>query len=154
MVRLRCCIFVFALLIVPSAAARADAVDNYIHTEMKRQGIPGLSLAVVRKGKIIKAQGYGLANVELDMPATEQSVYEIGSLTKPFVATAIMMLVEEGRLNLNDNVSSHLSDLPDAWKGITLWQLLTHTSGLRSYLQRGSYGCDPVAAVLEPAADV
>ena len=114
-------------------AARADAVDDYIQAEMKKQNIPGLSLAVVKDGKVVKAQGYGLANVELRVPATADTVYEIGSVTKQFTAAAILMLVEQGKVGLDDTVGKYVEGTPDAWKAVTVRHLLTHTSGIKSY---------------------
>jgi D-alanyl-D-alanine carboxypeptidase len=122
--------FAALLLLCFQAAATADAVDDYVTAQMQKRHIPGLSLAVVKDGKVVKMRGYGLASVELGVPATEESVYQLASLTKAFTATAVMMLVEEGKLNLDDHVSQHLNGLPENWSGITIRHLLTHTSGL------------------------
>ncbi len=105
-------------------------MDEYIKAEMARQRIPGLSLAVVRDGKLIKAQGYGLADIEAKVPAAPDTVYELASMTKPFVALDIMRLVERGKVGLDDPASRYLDGLPDAWSSITARHLLTHTSGL------------------------
>jgi CubicO group peptidase (beta-lactamase class C family) len=115
------------------AQARADEVDDFVLAQMKAKHIPGLSIAIVRDGRVVRARGYGLASVELKAPATEETVYEIGSITKQFTATAVMMLVEEGKVSLDDPISKHLADLPDAWKDVTVRQLLNHTSGIPSY---------------------
>lgn len=112
------------------AAAAADDVDDFVTAQMRERHIPGLSLAVVRDGKVVKMRGYGLASVELGVPATEHSAYQIASLTKSFTATAVMLLVEEGRLALDDKLTRHLSNLPAAWGEVTLRHLLTHTSGV------------------------
>jgi D-alanyl-D-alanine carboxypeptidase len=108
-------------------------VDAYLRAERAVRHIPGVSVAVVRKGKIVLAKGYGLANVELAVPATESSVYQMASVTKQFTATAIMMLVEEGNLTLDATIAAVLPDLPAAWGEVTVRQLLTHTSGIKSY---------------------
>jgi CubicO group peptidase (beta-lactamase class C family) len=118
------------LLLLTTIPVRADQTDEYIQAEMKKQRIPGLSLAVIKEGKIIKAMGYGLANVELNLPASPESVYKIGSVSKQFIATGIMLLVQEGKLGLSDKVSQHLEGTPETWRDITLRHLLTHTSGL------------------------
>ena len=115
-------------------SARADAVDDTIHAEMRDQHIPGLSLAVVRAGKVVKAQGYGLANVELNAPATADTVYRLASVTKPIVATAVLLLARDGKLGLDDKIGRYLEKTPEAWREITLRQLLTHTSGLKDHL--------------------
>ena len=111
-------------------AARADAIDNYIKAEMERRRIPGLALAVARQGKVVKERGYGFANVEHDVPVTPDTVFELASVTKQFTATAIMVLVEEGKIQLDDPLSWHLPRAPEAWKSITVRHLLTHTAGM------------------------
>ncbi len=108
-------------------------VDEYVQAEMKKRHIPGLSIAVVQNGEVLLAKGYGLANVELSVPATAETVYQIGSITKQFTATAIMMLVEDGKLSLDDPIARHLTDSPDTWKDVTVRNLLNHTSGIKSY---------------------
>ena len=119
---------------VPPGEQDADEVDLYIKTSMARQHIPGLSLVVIRDGKIIKSKAYGLASVELNVPARPETVYELASATKPFVATAIMLLVQDGKISLEDKVSKFVVDAPDTWKGVTVRHLLTHTSGIKDYL--------------------
>jgi len=118
-----------------AAHAQADKVDEYIEAEMRRQHIPGVSLAVVQNGKVVKTKGYGLANMELNVPATPSTVYQIQSITKSFVACAIMLLVEDGKLGLDDKITRYLSGLPEAWSGVTVRQMLTHTSGIPSFVQ-------------------
>lgn len=117
-------------LLTASVGARADRVDEFIKSTMKERQIPGLSLAVIRNGKIIKAKGYGLANVELNVPATPETVYRLASTSKLFIATGIMLLVEEGNLSLDDPVNKYLAGTPDTWQKITVRQLLSHTSGV------------------------
>jgi CubicO group peptidase (beta-lactamase class C family) len=112
----------------------SDAVDDYIKKAMSRQHIPGLSLVVTRDGKVIKAKGYGLASLELGVPARPETVYELASATKPFVATAIMLLVQDGKIGLEDKISKYLENAPEAWKDITVRHLLSHTSGIKDYL--------------------
>src|SRR3954471_21005689 len=90
------------VLVLATAAARADEVDDYVTARMTKAHTPGASIAVIKDGKVVKVKGYGLANVELKVPATEETVYELGSITKQFTATAIMMLVEEGKVALDD----------------------------------------------------
>ena len=130
-------------VLLTAPPARPDPIDAHIRSEMQREHIPGLALAVVKDGKLAKSQGYGLANVELNAPATTNTVFEIGSITKQFTATLIMMLAEEGKLTINDKLRQHLSHpgsagvppapLSPSWNGITLRHLLTHTSGITNY---------------------
>jgi CubicO group peptidase (beta-lactamase class C family) len=108
----------------------ADRVDDYIQLRMHKEHIPGLSLAVVQDGKVVKTKGYGYANLELSVPATPDTVYQIGSLTKQFTAAAIMLLVQENKIGLEDKINRFLDGAPDTWSDITIRQLLTHTAGL------------------------
>ena len=101
---------------------------------MRDLHVPGLSLAVVREGKVVKARGYGLASLELNRPVTEDTVFEIGSMTKQFTAAALLMLVEDGRVALDAPLSKYLPNTPPAWDGITVRHLLTHSSGIPDYL--------------------
>jgi CubicO group peptidase (beta-lactamase class C family) len=130
---------VLPVLVLLAGTARADAVDDYLEREREALGFPGLSLAVVRDGRVVKARGYGLASLELGVPATKESVYEIGSLTKQFTATAVMMLVEEGRIRLDDSLARFFPDGPGWWKEITLRHLLHHTSGILNYTDVGDF---------------
>src|SRR5688500_3521587 len=117
-----------------ASAASADAVDDFISAEIARRHIPGVSLAVVQKGEVVKLAAYGKANVELDVPVTPKTVFQIQSMTKSFTAAAILMLVEEGKLALDDAVGKHLEGTPEAWKGVTLRHLLGHTSGIKDFI--------------------
>jgi D-alanyl-D-alanine carboxypeptidase len=116
--------------LITTCSSHADQIDDYVRREMRRQHIPGLSLGVVKDGRIIKAKGYGLANVELNVPATKDTVYEIGSVTKVFTATAVMILVNDGKIGLDDRITNYLSGLPSSWTDITVRHLLAHTSGI------------------------
>lgn len=115
-------------------AARADEIDDYLRRQMERQQIPGLSLAVVKDGKVIKAAGYGLANIETKTSATPETVYQLASVTKPFTATAIMLLVQDGKLALDDPIGKYIEGAPESWDGITVRHLLLHTGGIKDYL--------------------
>lgn len=123
-----------------AGAAHADPIDDYIALQMRRQQVPGLSLAVVQDGRVVKLQGYGFADLELEVPVTPDTVFEIGSITKQFVAAAIMTLVEQGKINLDEPASSYLSDLPPVWHEVTVRQLLTHTSGIPDFEEILGYG--------------
>jgi len=107
-----------------------DAIDTFVETERGLQRIPGLSIAVVRAGKVIKAEGYGQANVEVSAAAKPETAYQLASVTKQTIASAILLLQQEGQLTLSDPLSQHLPETPASWAKITLRHLLTHTSGL------------------------
>ena len=121
---------VFALV---ALCARADHLDDFVTEQMIQKQIPGAAVAVIRDGKIDKARGYGKANLELKSPVTEETVFEIGSVTKQFTAALVMMLVEEGKLSLSDKLSHYLTNAPTGWSNITIRHLLTHTSGIKNY---------------------
>ena len=126
------------LSLVAAHAVRAGQeldgrVDALIGAEMREQRIPGLELAVLRDGKVVKEQGYGLANVELNVAVKPETVFQTGSVGKQFTATAVMMLVEEGKVGLDDKLSKYLAGTPAAWKDVTVRNLLTHTSGIADY---------------------
>lgn len=118
------------LLISSVPAQTADKVDDFINAEMQKQHIPGVALAVMKDGKIIKTRGYGLANVETNTPVTAETVFKIGSISKPIIAMGIMLLVEDGKISLDDKVSKYLEGTPETWADITIRHLLSHTSGI------------------------
>ena len=140
--------FALVILVVATVVARADKVDDYVKAEMQRQHIPGTSIAVLKDGKIIKAEGYGLANVELNVPARPETIYKIGSVSKQLIATGILILIQDGKLSLDDKISKFLEGTPDTWKDITIQHLLTHTSGI----VREAPGFDPLK--IQTDADV
>lgn len=115
---------------VASSAVAADDVDRFIEAEMKKSQAPGISLAVVKDGKIIKSSGYGFANLEHQVPTRPETVFQSGSLGKQFTAAAVLLLMEDGKLGLDDPISKYLDNTPEAWKPITIRHLLTHTSGI------------------------
>jgi CubicO group peptidase (beta-lactamase class C family) len=110
--------------------AQADSIDVFVERVMQKRKIPGLQLAIVRNGKIIKTGNYGLANVQDSIPVSDRTVFTINSITKAFTGIAILQLAEAGKLNLSSPVSAYLSDLPETWQAVTVQQLLSHTSGI------------------------
>jgi CubicO group peptidase (beta-lactamase class C family) len=145
-----CFIFisVFALSHVAPAIARAQdsapasddgslkiskKVSRYVQSEMQRQHIPGAALLVSRSGKIVQAEGFGLSNVELQVPVKPETVFQSGSVGKQFTATAVMMLVEEGKVGLDDPLTKYFPDAPASWNEVTVRELLSHTGGFGDY---------------------
>ena len=118
-------------LVFSPVTARPDTVDDYIEAEMKKRQIPGVALAVVQYGKIIKVKGYGLANVEHNVPVALDTVFRLASMTKQFTATAMMLLVEKGKVGLDEKITKYLPNAPDTWTDMTVRHLLTHTAGLK-----------------------
>jgi D-alanyl-D-alanine carboxypeptidase len=121
-----------ALLVLTawSATTRADELDAYLQRQQSVYEIPGLVVGVVRHGELVDSRALGLANVELNVSATVQQVFEIGSISKQFTAYGILILADEGKLRLDAPVGRYLTDLPRAWARPTLHQLLGHISGL------------------------
>ena len=120
-------------LLPVAAATRADDLSTrartYLDALSETQNFSG-AILVAHQGRILVKRAYGSANVEWSVPNTPQTKFEIGSLTKQFTATAILHLVESGKLRLDAPVSTYIPDLPNTWSRITIHQLLTHTSGI------------------------
>jgi CubicO group peptidase (beta-lactamase class C family) len=110
----------------------AAAVDSIAKDVLKQTGVPSASLAVVRDGKVVYAQAYGDAKIEGHVAATTSMRYSIGSISKQFCAGAVLLLVQDGKLSLDDPVSKYLPDLTRA-SDVTIRQLLSHTSGYQDY---------------------
>lgn len=113
---------------------RADRVDDYLKAEMALRHIPGLTVAVVQDGRVVKEQGYGLANMEATAPATPATVYLLASMSKQFTAAGIMLLVRDGKVGLDDAAGKYLDGLPPTWRGVTVRQLLNQTSGIPEWV--------------------
>ena len=108
-------------------------IDRVVSTEMARQQIPGMAVAVVKNGEVVAAKGYGFANLEHEAPVTTHSIFQSGSVGKQFTAAAIMLLAERGKLRLDDQIDRYLPRTKARWGSITLRHLLTHTSGIPDY---------------------
>jgi len=109
-----------------------DQVDR-VFAEWNTTSSPGCALTVVKDGRIVYEHGYGMANLELSVAITPQSVFDIGSVSKEITAMAILLLAQDGKLSLDDDVRKFLPEMPDYGSKITLRNMLHHTSGLRNY---------------------
>ncbi len=118
------------------------ATDRWVSQAREARKIPGLAIAVIKDGKLIHAKGFGFANVEHRAPAKPETVFQSGSVGKQFTATLVMMLVEEGKIRLDESIRTYLPDAPEAWQAITIRHLLTHTSGLGDYPDKMDYRRD------------
>ena len=125
-------IFLVTLGLAQVAGRQSDPIDTIVRDEMRSQRIPGMAVAVITRGEVIRAQGYGLANVEHNVPVTDRTIFQSGSLGKQFTATAVMLQVQDGKLSLSDPIGKYF-DGPDAWRAITVRHLLNHTSGIPDY---------------------
>lgn len=110
-----------------------ESIDN-IFSEWNKKDVPGCALGIIKNGKLIYSRGYGVANMEYDIANSESSVFRIGSTSKQFTAACIVILVEQRKLSLDDNLKSFFPDFPDYAEKITVRHLLNHTSGIRDYL--------------------
>jgi CubicO group peptidase (beta-lactamase class C family) len=115
------------------APEQITAIDRYVAAEMKREDVPGVAVGIYSRGKILLAKGYGLANIELNVPVKPETVFQSGSVGKQFTSAAIMMLVEEGKIGLEDSITKYFPDAPASWQPIRVKNLLSHTSGLSEY---------------------
>lgn len=147
-------VLVMALALAQVAAAPpavdARAIDA-VFADYDKPGSPGCMVGVVRDGRLVFSRGYGRANLEHDVPFTTATVFDIGSTSKQVVAAAIVLLAEDGRLSLDDDIRTHLPEMPDYGTPITIRHLLTHTSGLRDYITLMTLGGWQMEDVTTPA---
>ncbi|WP_442587257.1 serine hydrolase [Pedobacter sp. AW31-3R] len=135
------CILTFLLSAVhASGQSKTDSISNFIQSEMTRRKIPGLQIAVVRNGQLELLRSFGLANIENRVNVNDSTLFSINSATKAFTGVAIMQLVEKGKMVLNDPISHYLDSLPDKWQSLTVYQLLTHVSGLPDFIDHKKGG--------------
>jgi CubicO group peptidase (beta-lactamase class C family) len=126
--------------IAPQLGADVSASDNKtakeidaVMSEIYKPGEPGAAVIVRRGGRTIIRKGYGLADLELGVKVEPDMVFRLGSITKQFTAVAILMLAEQGKLSLQDEIGNYLPDFPTGDNKVTIEHLLTHTSGIKSY---------------------
>lgn len=138
------CLLLFSFVFITSIlqAQIKKKVDSLINLEMQKQRIPGLSLVVVRDGKIDHVKGYGFANLEHRVPVKPESIFQSGSIGKQFTAFAIMLLVEDGKMSLNDPLNKYFTDAPAGWEKVTIKNLLTHTAGFGDYPEKFDFRAD------------
>ena len=128
-----CCALCVLAVGTVVAVRQSDPIDTIVRAEMAAQRVPGMAVAVIRRGEVVKAQGYGVANVEHNVPVTAETIFQSGSLGKQFTAAAVMLQVEDGKVALSDPLTRFFADGPPSWRDITIRQLLTHTSGIPDY---------------------
>jgi D-alanyl-D-alanine carboxypeptidase len=129
----------------PTKPSTDAQVDAYVKQQMAKYQIPGMAIAVVKNGKLLKEKGYGLASVEFDVPTGTNTVFQMFSVSKVFAGVAVMKLVEDGKLSLDTPITNFFdaANIPAAWKQITVWHLLSHTSGLPELRESTRYACLP-----------
>ena len=131
-----------ALAAVPASHAQTSRAEHdiaaFVRSEMQERQIPGLQLAVIQHGKVVLKRNFGLASLQYQVPVTDTSLFSINSATKAFAGVAVMQLVQEGKIDLAAPIGQYLTDLPVAWRAVTVTQLLNHTSGLPDVLDQRS----------------
>ena len=127
---------------------RADEIDDWVKSEMQVRHVPAISIAVVKDGVLVKTAAYGISDIERNVAAQTDTVFKIGSTSKQFFAAGVMILVQDGKIAVDERLGKYLDGIPDAWGGITIRHLLTHTSGL----VREAPGFDPYK--IQPDIDV
>lgn len=128
---------VFGLVLSASAQDTNAKFDEYLTTITKQGRFTG-SVLVAREGKVVFSKGYGMANMEFDIPNTPNTKFRLGSITKQFTAASILLLQERGKLSVQDPVCKYVENCPKAWEPVTIHHLLVHTSGIHSYTDAGS----------------
>lgn len=126
--------FLFAANCSAQADSLSGKIDEYL-TITNQSGLFTGAVLVSHNGKTLIKKGYGMANLEFDIPNTSQTKFDIASVSKTFTATLILMLQEKGKLSVQDSICKYLDDCPDAWREITIHHLLTHTSGIFNYTE-------------------
>lgn len=118
----------------PALRRAGNPAVDAIFAEYDLPGSPGCALGVIREGEFVYQRGYGMANLEYDLPITPDSVFRIGSVSKQFTAMTILLLQEAGELSLDEDIRTYLPAMPDFGEPITVADLMHHTSGIRDYL--------------------
>jgi len=117
-------------IVLPQAQYVSFRIDSAVRAAIEARHIPGLQIAVVKYGLVLKKANYGYANLEDRVPVTDSTRFCIASMSKAFTCAAILLLMEDGKLSLDDSVGKYLDSLPASWSSITLRMLMNHSSGL------------------------
>jgi CubicO group peptidase (beta-lactamase class C family) len=123
-----------------SKAAIQKSVDSVAAAYLKDKQAAGMSIAVLRGADTLVMKGYGYADLELDVPTPARAVYEIGSVTKQFTAASILILRDQGKLSLDDEITKFLPNYPTQGHKVTVRRLLDHTSGIKGYTELPKFG--------------
>ena len=135
---LRCFLLLLVVVTASSAPADGDTYADYLNAAYPADG-PGATAIVVKDGEVLFQGARGMADLELGVPLTSDHVFRLGSITKQFTAAAIMLLEQQGKLTVDDPITTYLPDYPTNGYEITIEHLLTHTSGIFSYTSIPGY---------------
>lgn len=144
---LKLCHLILAILVMTPTVARADPIADLVLAELTRSQTPGAAIVVVQDGQLMRAQGFGQANIEHGVPVHPDTLFKIGATGTQMTAMAVMLLVEEGKLELDAPVSRYLAGTPAKWSRVTIRHLLNHTSGLPA-TPNGDFRTDYTSAQL------
>lgn len=133
------CILFTLFFTLSQAQSLESKIDKILRTQFKTNET-GVSALVAKDGNVIYRKAFGKADLELDVDMTSKNVFEVGSITKQFTSVAILMLLEEGKLSLDDEITKFIPTYPTNGKKITIHHLLTHTSGIKSYTSMQRFG--------------
>jgi CubicO group peptidase (beta-lactamase class C family) len=126
--------FVVLSAAIPCLAQKTSAkIDRFVQSEMHTRKIPGVAVAILRNGKVQTLRTYGFANLEHSVRVKPQTVFQSGSIGKQFTAAAVMLLIQDGKVALEDKITKYFPDAPGTWRNITVRHMLTHTEGLGDY---------------------
>jgi CubicO group peptidase (beta-lactamase class C family) len=112
-------------------------IDSAVRAEMQARQIPGLQVVVMKYGLVIKKGNYGFANLEYRVPVTDSTIFPIASMSKAFTCAGILLLMEDGKLDIDDELGKYFDSLPASWSGITIRRLMNHTAGVRDDWDEG-----------------
>jgi CubicO group peptidase (beta-lactamase class C family) len=139
--------FIVFLVSLVSADEKTDKVDK-LFSKWDSTVSPGASLAIIKDGKIIYKRGYGMANLEHNIPLTSTSVFRIGSTSKQFTASCIAILSLQGKISLDDDIRKYIPELQKQEKPVTIRHMVHHTSGIRDYLTLLSPALQPCRTII------
>jgi hypothetical protein len=126
--------FLFLVMASTKAKSQSFQIDTFLQHQIKEYHIPAVSVAVIDNGKVIFTKTYGKANLEYHIPNTKSTAFQLASVTKLISATAIMTLVQDGKLDLNQKARHYLPQLPQSWDDMKVIDLLSHQSGIADLL--------------------
>lgn len=116
--------------LLAGTVAQSDDIDDFVNQELARQRVPGAAVGIMQHGHLVRAAGYGYANIEHRVPVHADTIFQSGSIGKQFTAVAVMLLVEDGKIKLDESIRTYLTKAPKTWQPITVRHMLTHTSGI------------------------
>ena len=140
-----------ALILAAGRCAVADSVDDFVRQQITERRIPGAVLIELKDGNIVKEQAYGVANAELNVPMRTDNAFLVASITKVFVTTGVFLLIQDGKLHLDDKIMQIVPGLPASWSDITVLNCLTHTSGIPEIVRYKPGGFQWLAGTQEEA---